>query len=132
MVPNAFEVLASELLCRARFVLRVAELSFVRSITAIVVVIASPSLVDAASVFTSELVVGAWLRCWTIVQSYVLIGAINTIGIAIAKPLLGNALRTAPGFVFLACELSFCVTLSIVALMSIIFIAVIQTIVITI
>lgn len=92
LVANTLEVLAGEFLTRARFVLSVAELSFVGAVAAVVVVVAGPSFVDATAVLALELIVRAGLWSRTVVQGGVLIGAVNTVGIAVAEPFLGNAL----------------------------------------
>lgn len=55
-VPDTLEVMARELLRRTRFVHRMAFLPFVTSVTAIVVVIARPALIDTSSVGAGELV----------------------------------------------------------------------------
>lgn len=114
MVSNAFEVLTSEFLSGASLVLRIAEFPFIRSIAAIVIMITSPALVDATAILASELIIGARLRCWAIVEGDILIGPINAIRVAVAEPLLRNALRPSPGFVFLASELSLRVALSVI------------------
>lgn len=79
-----------------------------------IIMITSPALVDASAVLAGKLIIGTWLRRRTVVQSYVLISTVNAIWIAIAKPFLRNTLRSSPGLVLLACELSFGIAFAII------------------
>lgn len=65
-------------------------------------------------------------------QSHVLISPVNAIRISIAQPFFWDALGAIPHFVRGASELRFFVAFSVVALMTLIFIGVIQTIVVSI
>jgi hypothetical protein len=117
---------------RTRLVLAVAEFALVRAVAAVVVMVTQPSLVDAPSVVTLELIVHTRRRRWTIVQRSVLISAIYTIWIAITKPFLRNTLGASPGLVLLACELCLLVTLPVVALVSDVLVTVVQAIVVSV
>lgn len=84
MFAYAFEVLTSELSAVARLVLGVAELALIATITAIVIMIAQPAAVQTPSVVTRKLSIGARGWCWAMVQSYILIGPIDTVRISVA------------------------------------------------
>lgn len=76
--------------------------------------IASPALVDASAILARKLILRAWLRCRAVMQSHILIGTVDAIRIAIAQPLLGNALRSSPGLVLLAGKFGFGIALAVV------------------
>lgn len=84
MLAYTFKVLTSELSVTARLVLGVAELAFVATITAIVIMIAQPTAVQTPSIVTRKLIVGARGWCWTMMQSYILISSIDTVRISVA------------------------------------------------
>lgn len=131
-VAYALEVLTGELLRTTRLVPGVTLLSFVGSIPAVVVMIAGPSLVDAASVGASELFrsTRGWRR--TIQRRCVLISTVHTVWITIAQPLPRNALCAAPCLVRRTCELCLVVTASVVTLMPCIFVRVVHTVIVSI
>jgi len=107
-------------------------LSFIRGVSAVVIVVAEPALVDAPAVLALELVVAtAWLRTGTVVESGVLIGAVNAVWIAVANPLFGNALGAVPVLVLSASVLCLWVALAVIALVAVILVRVVQTVVIT-
>lgn len=132
LVSDALEVLASELVGTAGLVLAVAFLSFIAAIAAIVVVVACPAGVNATSISASELIFCAWLRAGAVVECHVFIRAIHAVRVSITKPLFGDALRSAPSLVSFARELVFVVAFSVVALMPVVFVAVVETVVVAI
>lgn len=114
LLAYAFEVLTSELLAAAMLVLAVAEIALVATVTAIIVMIAQPAAIQAPPVVASELIVGTRSWCRTMMQSDILVSAINAVRISITQPFLRNALSAVPHFVLGAGEFSFFVTFSVV------------------
>lgn len=114
LVPDTFEVLARELVGTARLVLRVAFFAFIGAISAVVVVVTKPALIDTSSVAASELFLAARLRRGAMVQSGIFVRSVDTIGISVAQPLLGDALGPAPSLIRFASEFVFVVALSVI------------------
>lgn len=113
-VPNALEILAREFTRRTRLVLRVTLLAFVRAIAAIVIVVANPSAIDTPPVAARELI-RVTARCHgTVERRRVLVRPIHAVWVAIAQPLLRDALRPIPRFVGQTRELRRLVTLSVI------------------
>ncbi len=156
---DAFGVLASEFRRRASAVFAVALGPFVRSVSAVVVVVASPVAVDAASVSAGKLLRRAAVPRRAIERRRILVGAVDTIRVAIADPLARNALSFAwfiksfrnfvkknpfqefesaqsfvrtPLFVGAAGEFRFSVAFAVAALVSVVFVGIIQTVVISV
>lgn len=94
--------------------------------------IAQPALVQATSVLTGELRVRTRGSLRTVVQSRVLIGPIDTIGIAVAQPFLRYALRPVPHFVGGTREFRLFVALPVVALVPLVLVRVVQAIVVAV
>uniref|UniRef100_A0A2M4D189 Secreted protein n=1 Tax=Anopheles darlingi TaxID=43151 RepID=A0A2M4D189_ANODA len=132
LVPDALEVLAGELLRCARLVLAVAALALVRTVPAVIIVIAHPAPIDAAPVGTRKLIVGARLGRWAVVPRRVLIRTVHTVRITVADPLARYTLCPCPRLVLVARKLRIVVALPIVTLMPPILVATVQTIVVTI
>jgi hypothetical protein len=131
-VSDALEVLTAELGGSARFVLGLAVLALVGGVAAVVVVVAQPALVDATAVAALELVVtAARLRTRAVMQRGVLVGAVHTIWVAVAHPLLRDALRAVPILVLGASVLHLGVALAVVALVPVVLVRVVQTIIVT-
>lgn len=123
--------MAAELGWSASFVVRLALLALVGGVTTVVVVVAQPALVDAAAILALELVVtAAWLRTGAVVQRGVLVGAVHAVRVAVAHPLLGDALRAVPVLVLGARVLHLGVALAVVALVPVVLVRVVQTIVV--
>jgi hypothetical protein len=124
--------LAAELGGSTRFVLSLALFALIGGITAVVVVVAQPALVDATAVAALELVVAAArFRTGAVVQRGVLVGAVHAVRVAVAHPLLGNALRAVPVLVLGARVLHLGVALAVVALVPVVLVRVVQTIIVT-
>ena len=133
---HAFGVLTGELSCRAAgAIFAIAFGSFIRSITAIVVVIASLILVHTPSVAAGKLF-GSASAPLSAIESrsgrHVLIGSIDAIRIAVTDPFLGNALSFAPLLVGAAGEFCFGVAFTRSALMPLILVGIVETIVVTV
>jgi len=103
-VPDALEVLTSELARRARLVLRVAVLALVRAVATVVVVVAHPSTVDAPPVATRELIRSAVGHRCAVEQSCVLVRSINAVRVPVAQPFFRYALCSVPRLVRQTCE----------------------------
>lgn len=71
-------------------------------------------LIDASSVAASELFLAARLRRGAMVQSGIFVRSIDAIGIAVAQPLLRDALGPAPSLIRFASEFVFVVALSVI------------------
>lgn len=130
LFSDALVVMTSELLAGARLVLGVAELSFVTAVATIIIMVAQPIHIQATTIVAGELIFFAGLRRRTMVLSHILVSPVNTIRLSIAQPFFGNTLRPVPNFVRGAGELCLFVTLSVIALVSIVLVRVIHAIVV--
>lgn len=130
LLPNAFEVMASELLASAGLVPRITELPLVAAIPAVIVMVADPVLVQTAPVVTSELVLSARRGRGTVMQSDVLIGTVHAVRVSIAEPFLRDALRPVPHLIRRAGELSLLVALPIVTLVPFVLVGLVQAIIV--
>jgi len=113
-VSDALEVLARELAWRARLVLRMAVLALVRSVAAIVVVVAHPATVDAPPVAARELVRAAVCHRRAVEQRGVLVRPVYAVRITVAQPLFRYALCPVPRLVSLTRELGRLVAFTVV------------------
>lgn len=132
LFPDAFKVVTRKLLAGARFVFRVAELSFVATVATIIVMIAQPILIQTAAVFAGELIICTGNRCRTMVHSHILISSVDTVRISIAQPLLRNALSPVPDFIRCTGEFGLFVTFPVVTLMPFILVRIIQAVIVPI
>ena len=135
VLGHAFGITASELRFVTLAVVIFAIFSLIRSVSAIIVMIAFPKFVDTPTVVTSELLVKVTLFQGDIAigqLGLVLIGTINTVRVSVANPILLDADSSSPITIGLASEFGFWVACSGFALLGFTFIRVVQTIIVTI
>jgi len=78
---------------------RVTVFAFIRTVTAVIVVVAHPATVDASPVAARELIRTAVGHRRTVEQRRVLVRSINAVRVTVAKPLFRYALCPVPRFV---------------------------------
>lgn len=98
-VPDALEVLTSELPRRTRLVLRVTVLALVRTVATVVVVVTHPATVDAPPVAARELISSAVGYRRAVEQRCILVRSINAVRVAVAQPLFRYTLCPVPRLV---------------------------------
>lgn len=94
--------------------MRVAVFSFIRTVTAVVVVVAHPATVDASPVAARELICTAVGYRRTVEQRRVLVRTVNAVRVTVAKPLFRYALCPIPRLVRQTREFSRLVTFTVV------------------
>lgn len=114
LFADTLEVLTSEFLGTAVLVLGVAELAFIATIAAIIIMIAEPAAVQTPAIGASELIVSARSWCRTMMQSYIFVSPVDAIRIPITQPFLGDALGAVPHFVCDTSKFCFFVAFSVV------------------
>lgn len=129
---HALGVLTSKFRRRTGAVFAITFGSLIRSIAAIIVVIASPVSMDATAVTASELLTRAAVAGSAVERSRVFISSVDAIRIAIANPFTWNTLSFAPLFIGTAREFRFRVAFAAPTLVSIIFIRIVQAVVVSV
>ena len=135
VLGHAFGITASELRFVTLAVVIFAIFSFIRSVSAIIVMIAFPEFVDTPAIVTSELLVKVTLFQGDIAVrqlGLVFIGTINTVRVSVANPILLDADSSSPITIGLASEFRFWVASSGFALLSFTFVRVVQTIIVAV